>query len=304
MDSQDGKKVVIAGGTGLVGRRLAGALARRGAQVHILSRSPHPSDSNGIQLGGWDNLPERLQGASAVINLAGEGIADQRWTPARKKTLLESRLGPTQRLLEAMAALAEPPPVLVNASAIGIYGSELEAPVAEQQAPGTSFLAEVCSRWEAAADKALALGVRVVKLRIGVVLAREGGALPKIALPVRLFAGTALGTGRQGFSWIHLEDLVRLFMEAADNPAYQGAINATAPHPCSNHDLMRQIATRLHRPLWPVPAALTQAGLNLLVGEMAGPMLLSGAFVLPARALELGFQFHYPNLTDALKDLL
>ncbi|MDP2877794.1 MAG: TIGR01777 family oxidoreductase [Holophaga sp.] len=302
MGTQAGKGIVIAGGTGLVGTHLTQALVRQGWNVHILSRSPQPSGDSSIQIHGWDDLPDLLEGASALINLAGEGIADHRWSQARKAALLESRINPTQRLVEALAIAKNPPPVFVNASAIGIYGTHATTPVDEHHLPGTGFLAELCQRWEAAADGAL--GLRVIKLRLGVVLAREGGALEKIVLPIRYFAGTALGTGRQGFSWIHIEDVVSLILEAIENPAYTGVMNATSPHPCSNAELTRHIAKRLHRPVWPIPGFITATALKLLVGEMAEPMLLGGAYVLPAKAQALGFQFRFPTIEESLEDLL
>jgi len=302
MGTQTGKRIVIAGGTGLVGTRLAQALARKGGHVHILSRSSRPSDDSSIQIHGWDDLPNLLEGASALINLAGEGIADRRWNSARKAALLESRLGPTRRLVEALAITPNPPPVFVNASAIGIYGTQATEPVDEHDLPGTGFLAELCQRWEEAANAARNL--RVVNLRLGVVLAREGGALQKIVLPIRCFAGMALGTGRQGFSWIHIGDVVNLILEAIENSAYTGALNATSPHPCSNAELTQSIAERLHRPVWPIPAFVTATALKLIVGEMAESMLLGGAYVHPQRALDRGFRFRFPRAEEALQNLL
>ena len=298
------KRVVIAGGTGLVGSHLARRLVNQGVKVQILTRAPRPTPSESIKLCPWTDLTAILEGATALINLAGEGIADQRWSASRKSTLLESRITPTRLLVKALATVVHPPPVLVNASAIGIYGTLDATPVDERHPPGKGFLAEICQVWEGAADEAMALGLRVVKLRFGVVLAREGGALPILARPIRSFAGTSLGSGHQGFSWIHIEDLVRLILETMENPLWEGVINATAPHPCSNAELTRQIAERLHRPVWPVPAFATQAAVKLLVGEMAEPMLLGGAFVVPAKAMALGFQFRFPVLAEALDDLL
>lgn len=304
MDTKRGSQIVIAGGTGLVGTRLAQALLNQGAEVLVLSRISRSSSVQGLRYFGWEDLPALLEDAAALINLAGEGIANRRWSPARKAALRDSRIGPTRHLAEALASVAHPPPVVVNASAVGIYGARDETPVDERQPPGNGFLAELCREWEASADAFATLGLRVVKLRLGVVLAREGGALPEIARPVRLFAGAPLGSGRQGFSWIHIEDAVRLMIEVVDNPAYSGAINATAPHPCSHADLMRHVSKRLRRPVWPVPGFLTRAAVKLLLGEMAEPLLLGGAYVIPRKAVELGFQFRFPTLAEALEDLL
>ena len=294
-----GKRIIIAGGSGLVGTHLAKALRRFDAEVQVLSRNPRSSEER-----TWEELPGILEGSHALINLAGAGIADERWSPARKEVLRQSRLAPTQRLLRALEGCVERPDVLVNASAVGLYGTQGEALLDETQPPGEGFLPELCRDWEAAADRAEVLGLRVVKLRIGVVLARAGGALPKIARPIRFFAGTALGSGRQGFSWIHIDDLVRLILESLCNPAYEGALNATAPAPCTNRAFTRLLAKRLHRPVWPVPAFLTRRILNHLVGEMAEPLLLGGVFAVPRRALELGFNFQFPRAEEALEDLL
>ena len=299
------KRVVVAGGTGLVGRPLVRALVARGVQVTVLTRNsqrlPLP---DGASAHGWEDLPALLEGADAVINLAGEGIADQRWSLTRKAAILDSRTVTTARLVGAMRACAHPPAALVNASAIGYYIPKGASPVEETASPGAGFLAETCQAWEAEAEEATVLGVRVARVRIGVVLAREGGALPKMALPVRCFAGCKLGSGKQGLSWIHLDDLVAMLIEAAENPAWRGAFNGTAPQPLGNEAFTRLIAQRLHRPLLPVPGFLTTAATKLLLGEMAEALLLQGAFVLPAHAQSLGFQFRFPTAEAALEDLL
>jgi len=304
MNELRGSRILVAGGTGLVGTRLVGELLAQGAEVLVLSRKPRPATvPGGASIRGWGELPGLLEGCLAVINLAGEGIADRRWTQARKESLEASRIGPTRRLLEALEKVHARPAVLVNASAIGIYGNGGKALLDESAPTGKGFLPELCAAWEAAADPAQALGVRLVKLRTGVVLAREGGALPKMALPFRFFAGTILGSGRQGLSWIHIEDLVRLILACIRDPRFQGPVHATAPHPCSQEAFARLLAKRLRRPLWPVPGCVTGAALRLLLGEMAGPMLLEGAFVLPRKALELGFRFEFPDLRGAFRDL-
>lgn len=299
MNDLAGSRIIVAGGTGLVGTRLVGALRASGAEVQVLSRSAHAPGTR-----AWEDLPKILEGSDALINLAGAGIADARWSPTRKALLRQSRLEPTERILRAIASCAARPRVLVNASAVGIYGVQREELLDETHPSGEGFLAELCRDWEAAADRAGNLGLRVVKLRLGVVLAREGGALPRIAQPVRFFTGAVLGSGRQGFSWIHIEDLVRLILEALKNPAFEGAFNATAPLPCTHRTFTQLLAQRLHRPLWPVPAFFTRTALKLLVGEMAEPMLLGGVFASPRKALDLGFTFRYPSAEKALEDLL
>lgn len=305
MEPDVSPRVIVAGGTGLVGRALVKALADQGHRVTVLSRRTAQAGLPGnVALHGWEDLPPLLDGAAAVVNLAGEGIADKRWTPQRKAAIRDSRVTATRRLVSAMRDCARPPAVLLNASAIGYYGARDEGPVDETTASGTGFLPEVCRAWEAEAVAASEIGVRTVRLRIGAVLAREGGALPKMALPVRWFQGCALGTGTQGLSWIHLDDLVALFIEAMRHPGWEGACNGTAPEPLSQEAFMRLLARRLHRPLWPVPAFLTAAALRLALGELADALLLQGAFVLPARAQALGFRFRFPTAEAALEDLL
>lgn len=305
MEPKSLDRVVVAGGSGLVGRRLVRSLLDLGAHVVVLSRQPARMDlPRGATAQGWEDLPARLDGASAVINLAGEGIAEKRWTEARKAAIRESRIRATRRLVEAMRDCQRPPAALVNASAIGYYGARDRSPLGEDAAPGTGFLADTCRAWETEAMAAKEIGVRVVRIRTGVVLAREGGALPKMARPVRAFLGCRLGSGRQGLSWIHLDDLVALFLEAARNPAWEGAFNGTAPEPLDNGTFTGLLARRLHRPLIPVPGALSAAALKALLGEMAESLLLQGAFVIPARAQALGFSFRFADAASALEDLL
>lgn len=299
------RQVVIAGGTGLVGTRLASVLRDRGIAVTILSRHPVVADlPAGIPVVAWGDAARVMEGADAVINLAGEGIADRRWSPARKQALLASRTESTGRVVAAIAQCDLKPQVLVNASAVGIYGGHDGAPLDETTQPGQGFLAGLCQAWENAAEAVLPLGLRLVKLRIGVVLAQEGGALPKMALPVKLFQGAPLGSGQQGLSWIHIDDLVDLLIESAQNLSYVGAINATAPFPVSNDTFTRLLGKALRRPILPIPAFLTRTALRLLVGEMADEMLLAGAFVYPRRAQALGFHFRFPTLETALIDLI
>jgi uncharacterized protein (TIGR01777 family) len=298
-------RVVVAGGTGLVGRALVRALVARGCQVTVLSRKPGAAlGLEGALLRGWDDLPGLLDGADAVFNMAGEGIADRRWSAARKAAIRDSRVQGTRRLVEAMKTCAQAPKALVNASAIGLYIPRGAEPVDEFSPPGRGFLADVCQAWEAEAKAATVSGVRVARLRIGVVLAREGGALPKMALPVRLFQGSKLGSGAQGLSWIHLDDLVAMLVEAARNEAWEGPFNATAPEPLSQEAFTRLLARQLHRPVLPVPAFLTAGLLRLLLGELADSLLLQGAFVYPVRAQTLGFTFRFPRAQAALEDLL
>ena len=298
------KRAVIAGGTGLIGHRLVAALLRKGVQVTVLTRDPAGAHvPEGAAFRGYDALASALEGADAVFNLAGASIAGKRWTEAYRRELVSSRVDMTRRIVEALGACAVRPGVLVNASAIGWYGPHGREPLDEGAPQGSTFLAELCAAWEAAADGAAAHGTRVVKLRTGVVLAREGGALPKMAFPVKIFQGAKLGRGDQGFSWIHIDDLVAMYLQAAEDARWSGAINATAPRPLSNEAFTRLLGKRLHRPILPVPGFVTAAALKLLVGGMSVE-LLEGAYILPRRAEELGFAFRYPAAQDAVEELL
>lgn len=297
-------RAVIAGGTGLIGQRLAAELLRRGTAVTILTRDPAGAKiPEGADSRTYAELPSALEGADAVFNLAGASIAGKRWTEAYKRELVDSRVDTTARLVEAMKACAVKPKVLVNASAIGWYGPRGPEPIDEQAGQGPTFLASLCGEWEAAADEAAALGLRVVKLRTGVVLAKEGGALPRMAFPVKIFQGAKLGRGDQGFSWIHIEDLVQMYLAAAQDGSWSGGINATAPQPVSNEAFTKLLGKRLRRPILPVPGFVTAAALKLLVGGMSVE-LLEGAYILPKRAESLRFPFRFPDAASALADLL
>jgi len=306
MQEQHGGRIVLAGGSGLIGQRLGEALVAVGRPVVVLSRNPEAAClPAGATAASWDALPEILEGADAVINLAGESIAAGRWTASRKTAIHRSRIDTTRRLVEAMASAQAPPRALVNASAVGIYGARDGAPVDEATPPGRGFLAEVCAAWEAEADRAAGLGVRVVKVRTGIVLAQEGGALPRMALPVKCFQGTRLGHGQQGMAWIHLDDLVAVFLRAATDPALSGPLNATAPRPLTNESFTRALCRALHRPYNAlIPGFATRLGARLLLGEMAQALLLEGAFVYPRKLEAAGFTFRFCDAEMALADLL
>lgn len=297
--------ILLAGGNGLLGRRLAEAFRADGARVVVLSREPARARvPEGVEVAPWTSLERLLEAADAVVNLAGEGIADRRWSPARKEAILRSRVESTRRLVEALGKADRRPGVLVNASATGFYGGRDATPVDEDSEAGTGFLPEVCRAWEAEADRAAALGLRVVKVRIGIVLAREGGALVPMARAARCFQGAKLGDGRQGFPWIHLEDLVSVFMRAVKDPALAGAVNAVAPQPLSNEAFTRALCRAVHRPyLALAPGWATGFGARALMGEMAGELLLQGAFVRPGKLEAAGFPFRFPTADQALEDL-
>ena len=296
-------KITLTGASGLIGRRLIKVLNASGHSLHVLSRHAGTNLPPGVKLSVWDAMKseppaDALEGADAVIHLAGEPVA-QRWTADVKRRILDSRVLGTRHLVQALSTISKRPAALVSASAIGIYGSRGDELLTESSAPGSDFLADVCKEWESEADMAESLGLRVVKIRIGIVLDRNGGALAKMLPPFRNFAGGRMASGKQWMSWIHLQDLASLFRYAVENPLH-GAVNGTAPQPVSNADFTRQLAAALHRPaLFPVP----RLALKAIFGEMSG-MLISSQRVLPQAAQTAGFQFQYPDLGPALADLL
>ncbi len=300
-------KIVIAGATGFIGVPLCLHLAQHGHAVIGLSRNPRGAPArlgDGITLAAWDgrthgNWAAHVNGAGAVINLVGEGVADKRWSPARKAALRDSRVQATDAIVQAIAGAATPPSVLVNASAIGWYGPRDAEPVTESTPPGTDFLAQLCVEWEAAARAAEA-HCRVVCLRIGVVLGADGGALAKMLLPFKMFVGGPLGSGRQHFPWVHRADIIGLVEHAIDTPTLAGPVNATAPEGLSFREFCRVLGRVMRRPSWAsVPAPV----LRLLFGEMA-TILLDGQHVQPAAALASGYRFQYPTAEAALTEIL
>lgn len=245
--------------------------------------------------------PPGPDGFDAVVHLAGEGIATGRWTAARKARIRDSRIHGTTLLAGAIARAARPPRVLVSASAIGYYGDRGEAVLKEDAAPGQGFLPDVCRAWEEATSPAEGRGVRVVRLRIGVVLSPKGGALAKMLPPFRLGLGGRLGSGRQYMSWVSLDDLVGVIRAALQNEALRGPVNAVSPQPVTNTAFTAALAAALHRPaIFPMPAAAAR----LLFGEMADALLLASARVEPARLTAAGHVFRHPTLPAALRDLL
>jgi len=287
-------RVLLTGGTGFIGRALADALAAAGHTVTLVTRDPGRARGAAV---GWDEVPAAVAAADAVVNLAGEPLAAGRWTDARKAEIRGSRVDATRRLVAAVAAAPSRPSVLVSASAVGYYGPHGDEPLDETAAPGEGFLAEVCRAWEAEAAPAEALGLRVVRLRFGLVLGRDGGALARMLPPFRAFVGGALGSGAQWMSWIHRDDVVGLVLEALAKEAYRGPVNATAPHPVTNAEFTRVLGRILARPtLVRVPAAV----LRLALGETAD-MLLTGQRVLPAVAERLGYRWRYADLVPALR---
>lgn len=304
-------KVAVTGATGFVGSRLVERLQQTGHQVVVLTRNGDRASRmfpkaafpsleivpyTPLESGAWQ---QQISGCDGVVNLAGAPIADSRWTPERKQEILDSRVVGTEKIVEAIAQAPIKPQVLVNSSAIGYYGTSETATFDESSGPGSDFLAEVCQAWEAAAEPVQQSGTRLVILRTGIVLG-QGGAIAKMLLPFRLFAGGPLGTGKQWFSWIHIDDLVNLILQALTQPEMQGVFNATAPHPVRMTELSQALGKILKRPSWlPVPAL----ALEVLLGD-AAQVVLQGQQVLPKRSEMSGFQFQYSQVDQALQQVL
>jgi uncharacterized protein (TIGR01777 family) len=300
-------RIVIAGGSGLIGRAVAADLAAAGHEIVVLSRDParHGALPQGVRAERWDGRSAAgwaalLDREAAILNLAGEGIAAGRWTAERKRRIRASREESSRAVVEAVRQAAVRPRVLLQGSAVGYYGPTGDEPVTENHPPGDDFLAETCAAWEAASAEVESLGVRRVLLRTGIVLARAGGALPQMVRPFRLGLGGPLGGGRQWMPWIHLADEVEAIRFLLEHDGASGPWNLTAPHPVTNRDFSRALAKALHRPsLLPAP----RLALRLLLGEMSD-MLLHGQRGLPRRLLDAHYLFRFPNLEPALRDLL
>jgi uncharacterized protein len=300
-------RIVIAGGSGFLGRPLATHLASTGNQVVVLTRRSSPSSGsspahitsvtwtpNG-ETGPWASA---LDGADAVVNLAGESIAAARWTAAHKQRVLDSRVEATRSLATAIRQASTPPRVFVSGSAVGYYGPCGDETVTEEAAPGSDFLARVCIAWEAEATRAASDRTRVVYLRTGLPLEKDGGALPPMLPPFKFGVGGPVGSGRQYWPWIHRDDWVALVAWVIGAAGVSGPVNATAPNPVTNAEFARAVGRALHRPAFlPAPAF----ALRLLLGEMADALVLSGQRAVPAKAMRDAFTFKYVTLDDALR---
>ena len=304
-------KIAISGATGFVGSRLVAKLHAEGHRILVLTRNttfaqkvfPPQAFPNleiiaytPIVSGAWQDT---IAGCDGVVNLAGEHIAEGRWTPERKQEILNTRKLGTQKIVEAIAKSQPQPSVLINTSAIGYYGTSETASFDEDSANGKDFLAQVCQEWEAEARKVKDTNVRLVILRFGIILG-NGGALGKMITPFKLFAGGPIGTGQQWFSWIHLDDIVSLIIQALTKSTMEGVYNGTAPQPVSMNDLSTTMGKVMNRPSWlPVPGFAIEA----ILGDGA-KVVLEGQQVLPKRTLESGFEYQYPNLQSALTQIL
>jgi uncharacterized protein (TIGR01777 family) len=299
--------VLITGGTGLVGSRLTALLIEKGYQVSHLSRSK--KEGINPKTYQWDIKKksieeEAIAKADYIIHLAGASVADKRWTSSRKKEILNSRIESAALLRDKLKTVQNNVKALISASAIGIYGIDTGSRINTEEAPkGNDFLADVAKHWEAAADD-IAMQVpqiRIVKLRIGIVLSDKGGALEKMMQPIRLGAGAPLGSGKQYMSWIHIDDLCRMFIHAIENDNIKGVYNAVAPHSVTNEELTRQAAKLINRPVLGlhVPAF----ALKLVLGEMA-ETVLGGSIISADKIKQTGFNYRYAHLNDALSNLL
>lgn len=299
-------KILVTGSTGLVGTALTSDLERAG---HAVCRLVRPETTvrrgeEGTEV-KWDpetgELGGTAAGAEAVVNLAGASIAEGRWTPERKALLRSSRVEGTRSLVNALAKMAAKPRVLVSASAIGYYGNRGEEVLDESCAPGNDFLSGVAKAWEAEAEKAGALGIRVVLARFGVILSKEGGALPKMARPFRFGVGGRIATGQQWMSWITLRDALAIVRLALEDERVRGPVNVVSPQPVQNAEFTKVLASSLGRPArFPAPAF----ALRLALGEMADALLLSSQRVVPAELEKLGYKFSQPDLAAILPSLV
>jgi uncharacterized protein len=298
------KNILITGASGLIGSRLTDLLQSEGRHVSHLSRSNRGNKTTTYL---WDIAQakldaEALHGTDTIVHLAGASVGEKRWTKAYKREILESRTLSTRLLYDTLRQQPHTVKTFVSASAIGYYGfGDNDSLLTEEHPAGKDFMAQVTRQWEAEVDRIASLGIRVVKIRIGIVLAAEGGALAEMAKPVKLFVGGPLGSGRQNVSWIHLNDICRMFIKTIDDEAMRGAYNGTGPYAVTNRELTKAIGKALGRPVFmpPVPGVV----LKLLIGQMA-EVVLTGSRVSSEKIQQEGFQFQFKTVESALKDLL
>lgn len=298
------KKILITGGTGAVGTHLTQMLTARGYEVVMLSRKA--GLKNGVKLYAWNPINGDIDLAAFdqvnhLIHLAGAGIADHRWTDSYKKEIYDSRILSTRLLVKTILQHQIKLQSFVSTSAIGIYGNAIKGVADESYPAADTFLAKVCKDWEEETNPIDAAGIRKVIVRVGVVLAKESGFIPEVAKPIKMFAGAALGSGKQQLSWIHMDDLCAMYMKAIEDEQMRGAFNAVSPNPVSNVEITRRMAEKLHRPL--VLPAVPEFMLRLIFGEVAGTLVADQA--VSCKKMEgKGFIFQYPTLDKALNNLL
>jgi uncharacterized protein (TIGR01777 family) len=300
-------RVIITGGTGLIGQLLTHSLLEDGHEAIILSRNPQKAEpvATGTRIERWDGRTaegwgELVNDADAIVNLAGENLASGLWTDKRKRRIRESRLKAGDAIVQAVEAASNKPRVVIQASGVGYYGSRDDERLAEDARPGDDFLSHLAVEWEASTEPVEALGVRRASIRTGGVLTLRGGVLPPMLIPFRLFVGGPVGSGKQWFSWIHSVDEIRAIRFLIEHETAGGPFNLVSPHPLTNADFGRVLARVIHRPFYmPAPAFV----LRTFLGELSG-LLLTGQRAIPQRLTELGFEFRFPEAESALKDLL
>ncbi|MCA6365132.1 MAG: TIGR01777 family protein [Bacteroidetes bacterium] len=300
------KHVLITGGSGLVGTHLSRLLLQKGYSVSHLGRGKKNA-AQGISFFGWDPArgymePGALDNADYIIHLAGAGVADEKWTAARKKLIIDSRVQSAQLLVNELQKAGKKPEAFISASAIGWYGMTTTERICEETDTAHSdFFGECCRLWEESVEPVSAMHIRLVKLRIGIVLARESGFLPKVSAPVKWLAGSPLGSGKQWVPWIHIDDLCRMFLQAIEQPAMQGVYNAAGPQHLTNKEITKAIGKALRKPVF-LPAVPAFA-LKLALGEMA-QMILNGNRISNQKILRTGFTYKYNTIEKALHNLL
>jgi uncharacterized protein len=301
-------RIVISGGSGFIGKKLVERLANGNNDLTLLSRNPDNIAGSlpRIRIAYWDakrtdTLVEFIRDADAIINLAGEPVAGGRWTAGRKHAIRSSRLDSTKAIIAGIEASGRKPLLLINASAVGFYGNVPHGEVTESSPKGGGFLADLCSDWENEALRGEKSGVRVVLLRTGIVLDKNGGALKKFLLPFHLFAGGIIGSGEQWMPWIHINDMISAVIYIIENSAVSGPVNLSAPEPVQMKDFCRTLGEIMRRPsLMHIPAGI----LKMTLGEMAVPLILEGQKVVPEKLLSAGYKFRFPGLEGALRNIL
>lgn len=297
------KQILVTGATGMIGRKLIGALKQAGHGVSILSRKQKKIP--GVKVFLWDIYqnkidPSCLTGIDHIIHLAGENIAAQKWTAKRKQQIIDSRVLSTRLLYKTIKETDASISSFISASAAGYYGDCGDEILTEDSGPGFGFMAECCKQWEEAVDKGRSQGIRIVKLRLGFVLAKGEGALSSLEKPIKFFAGAALGSGKQWIPWVHIDDIIAMYIRAVENPLISGAYNACAPFPVTNATLTEAIAAKLNRPVWPFN--LPEKMLKIILGEMSDVVFIS-TNTSAQKLLSADFKFKYTQLNDALSNI-
>ncbi|WP_163971025.1 TIGR01777 family oxidoreductase [Oceanobacillus halotolerans] len=289
--------ILLTGGTGFVGKHLTKQLVNQGHYVYILTRSPYKYENSPlVKYINYQVTAQYLPTIHAVVNLAGDSLFGY-WTKRKKERILRSRIESTQKAIDLMNNMAEKPEVFISGSAVGFYGtSERQTFTEDTEQSGDDFLAKVVVEWEQCAEQAEAIGIRTVYMRFGVILGKEG-SLPLMMLPIKAFIGGPIGMGKQWLSWVHIDDVVNMISYCIDHEAIKGPVNVTAPNPERNKDFTKTLASVLNRPYWlPVPKLM----LRLLIGEMS-LLVTKGQYVIPEKAIEHNYSFHYPHLEEALQ---